>query len=107
MGRSAKRAPPAPSEGYLAEMRDALRIAGTDFDGELASLIRAARCDLALCGVRPELVKDETDPLIKRAVTTYVKAEFGLDNADADKYRAAYGRMKIALGVAAAYIVEG
>ena len=47
-------------------MRDALRIAGTDFDGELASLIRAARCDLALCGVRPELVKDETDPLIKR-----------------------------------------
>ncbi len=95
------------SEEYLAAFRSSLRITSTDFDGEIADLIRAAREDLALGGVLPERARDEADPLIKRAVASYVKAEFGLDNEDADKYRAAYDRLKVSLAMASDYIGGG
>ena len=95
------------SEEYLAAFRKALRITSKDFDGEIADLIRAAREDLALGGVLPERVRDEADPLIKRALTSYIKAEFGLDNDDADKYRAAYDRLKISLALASDYVGGG
>lgn len=94
----------AVSPGYLAAFRQALRISSEDFDGEITDLIRAAREDLALGGVRPERASDEEDPLIKRAVTSYVKADFGLDNEDADKYRAAYRQLKVSLALASDYI---
>ena len=67
-------------------MRTALRINHPKFDDEIADLIAAARADLHdLGGIKAEKVSDETDPLIKRAITTYVKADFGLDNGDAEK----------------------
>lgn len=94
------------SAEYLAAFRQALRITAEDFDGEITDLIRAAREDLGLGGVLPERAADETDPLVKRAVMSYVKAEFGLDNEDADKYRAAYDRLKVALALASDYIAE-
>ena len=47
-----------------------------------------------LGGIKSEKVRDETDPLIKRAIDAYVKSEFGLDNADADKYRDSYEAIK-------------
>lgn len=97
----------AVSEEYLAAFRQALRIVSEDFDEEIVDLIHAARKDLALGGVLPAQAADETDPLIKRAVATYVKAEFGLDNEDADKYRAAYRQMKISLSMASDYIDGG
>ena len=46
----------------------------------MKDLINAARADLVLGGVLEVKAQDETDPLILRAVATYVKAEFGLDN---------------------------
>lgn len=91
------------SEDYLAVFRQCLRIASEDFDGEIIGLIRAAREELLLAGIHPERVQDEIDPLILRAIISYVKAEFGLDNEDADKYRAAYGRLKISLALASDY----
>lgn len=94
------------SPGYLASFRQALRITAEDFDGEISDLIHAAWTDLALGGVLPARAADETDPLVKRAVMSYVKAEFGLDNDDADKYRAAYDRLKVALALASDYIAE-
>lgn len=95
------------SKKYLAALRQTLRITSEDFDGELADLIRAAREDLALGGVLPERARDEEDPLIKRALTSYIKAEFGLDNDDADKYRAAYDRLKVSLALASGYVDGG
>jgi len=89
------------SPEYLSAFRQALRISSEDFDGEIVDLIRAARRDLELGGIRAE---DETDPLVKRAVMSYVKAEFGLDNEDADSYRAAYRQLKTALALASDYI---
>ncbi len=93
------------SPEYLAAMRQALRISTEGFDDELRALIAAARSDLALCGVLPERAADESDPLIRQAVTVYLRAEFGLGNDDADRYRAAYDRLKIALALSSDYII--
>ena len=102
MGRSSSQT--GASLEYLAAFRQALRITAEDFDGEITDLIRAARRELTLGGVLSRRAADEADPLVKRAVMSYVKAEFGLDNEDADKYRAAYGRLKVALAMATDYL---
>ena len=95
------------SEEYLAAGRLSIRTKSKAFDPEIVDLIRAAREDLALGGVLPERARDESDPLIKRAVMTYIKAEFGLDNEDVDKYRAAYDRLKVSLALASDYVGGG
>lgn len=108
MGRArSRKAEAAVSLEYLATFRQALRISAEVFDGEISDLIRAARKDLILGGVRPARAADEDDPLVRRAVATYVKAEFGMDNEDADKYRAAYDRLKVSLAMASDYVSGG
>lgn len=87
----------AVSSDYVAAIRQRLRLTTDDFDNELTDLINAARADLALGGVVEEKANDETDPLILKAVETYVKAEFGLDNEDADRYRASYKEQRNSL----------
>ena len=72
--------------------------------GELTDLINAARADLVLGSVLEEKANDESDPLIKKAVTTYVKAEFGLDNEDADRLRASYKEQRNGLTLSDSYI---
>lgn len=90
---------------YLAAIRQRLRLTTDDFDNELTDLINAARADLQLGGVVMEKANDETDPLILKAVETYVKAEFGLDNDDADRYRASYKEQRNGLTLADQYLV--
>jgi hypothetical protein len=81
-----------------------VRLSSTVHDGELTDLINAARADLVLGGVLEAKANDETDPLIKKAVTTYVKAEFGLDNEDADRLRASYKEQRNGLSLSDSYI---
>ena len=88
------------SSEYLSDIRLRVRSSVDKLDGEIKDLILAARADLVRGGVLP----DETDPLVKQAISTYVKAEFGLDNDDADKYRASFRSQKIALSMASEYI---
>lgn len=95
------------SEEYLAAGRLSIRTKSTAFDGEIADMILAARKDLTNGGVLRERTEDETDPLIKRAVMNYLKAEFGLDNEDSDKYRAAYERLKVSLAMSSEYVGGG
>ncbi len=95
------------SAEYIAAGRLAVRTKSAAFDEEIVDLIRAARKDLTLGGVLPERAQDEADPLIKRAVMTYIKAEFGLDNEDVDKYRAAYKSLKVSLALSSDYIGGG
>lgn len=94
----------AVSPEYLADIRLRVRRSANKLDGEITDLILAARADLVQGGILPARAADEADPLIKQAVATYVKAEFGLDNEDADKYRASYKTQKIALSMASDYI---
>ena len=73
----------------IKEVRSYLRIATDDFDGEIVDLIESAIADLAQGGI-----SSSEDALYKRAVVTYVKAEFGLENTDAERYREAYQNIK-------------
>lgn len=89
---------------YLSDIRLRVRSSVDKLDGEIKDLILAARADLVRGGVLPARAADETDPLVKQAISTYVKAEFGLDNDDADKYRASFRSQTIALSMASEYI---
>lgn len=94
------------SEQYVYGIRRYLRINHTHFDAEITDLIGAARADLLLGGIKADKVNDESDALIKRAIVVYVKAEFGLDNADTEKYRESYNMLKRHLMLSSEYIEE-
>ena len=92
---------------YLSRIRQYLRLTTTTHDREIEDLIRAARADLILGGVNRARAENENDPLILRAVATFVKAEFGLDNDDSEKYRASYREQRDALTLSDAYMGPG
>lgn len=87
----------------LNAIKIALRISHTAFDGEITDLIEAARQDLILSGVSSIKANDDTDQLIKRAVSTYVKANFGFDNPDAVRLQESYTMLKQHLALAGDY----
>lgn len=70
---------------------------------EIADLIAAAQADLQLTGILPDKAHSETDPLIKRAVLVYVKAHFGWDNPDIEKFQQSYESLKVHLALSAEY----
>jgi uncharacterized phage protein (predicted DNA packaging) len=87
----------------LADVKVSLRITNSAYDSEINDLIAAARQDLILSGVLPAKANSDTDPLIKRAIVTYVKAHFGYDNPDAERLMMAYDRIKMHLTLAGDY----
>ncbi len=82
----------------LDEVKKALRISASNtlFDDEVDTLIKAARLDLIQAGVSELIVNGDvtTDPLIKRALITYAKANFGYDNPEAERFENAYVMLK-------------
>ena len=94
------------SKKLIYDVRRYLRINHTHLDAEITDLIGAAQADLLLGGINAAKVNDESDALIKRAIVCYVKAEFGLDNADAEKYRNSYEMLKRHLQLSNEYIEE-
>lgn len=83
----------------LDKARLALRISTSAFDGEIADLIEAAKVDLSLGGV---VNLDESDPLIVRAVITYVRLHFG-EPDDYDRLKRSYDEQKAQMGMATNY----
>src|SRR5690606_13056035 len=90
----------------LDDVKLALRISPdtTAYDGEVQDLIAEAKADLMLSGVTQEKADDDTDPLIRRAIKTYVKANFGWDNPDADRLQRAYDLLKAHLTLSQDYL---
>lgn len=93
----------AASEKLVADVKNYLRVTATAFDAEVADLIESAKADLLLSGINPDKVENEDDPLIRRAITVYVKSEFGVDNPDAEKYAQSYVMLKTHLMLSAEY----
>jgi len=87
----------------LDDVKTALRISHTAFDSEIADLILEAISDLKLSGVSELKVTDESDPLIKRAIKIYCKANFGFDNPDAERLQESYKMLKQHLCLAGDY----
>lgn len=87
----------------LQAVKISLRISNNAFDPEINDLIDACRADLMLSGVKQEKANSDTDPLVKRAIVTYVKAHFGWDNPDAERLATAYMNLKSHLTLAGDY----
>lgn len=84
----------------LDSIKTTLRISNTAFDIEILDLIDAAKMDLKISGVNKI---DYDDPLIKRAIIVYVKANFGWDNPDAERLQESYNMLKQHLSLAGDY----
>lgn len=89
----------------LDDVKAALRISAstTLFNTEVSDLIAAARDDLRLSGVLTTKVTNDADTLIRRAITVYCKANFGYDNADADRLQKSYDMIKAHLTLSQEY----
>jgi uncharacterized protein involved in exopolysaccharide biosynthesis len=107
----------------IDDVKLALRISNMAFDSEITDLIDAAQSDLLLSGVNanktvtetvtpepteenpePEPIEvEDMDPLVKRAITAYVKANFGWDNPDAERLQRSYDLLKMHLSLAGDY----
>ena len=67
----------------LESIKLALRIKSSAFDEEISDLIQSAEIDLKISGI---INAKEDDPLIRQAIKTYCKANFGLDNKYSEKH---------------------
>lgn len=96
------------SKEFLAEARGILRITTDDtvINTEIVNLIKACQQDLIRNGITPSLVYDLEDSLIEMAVLTYLKAEFGLDNKNYDKFRSSYEQLRADLSLTDDYVTE-
>ena len=100
----------------LSETKTALRITTEAYDTEIASLLSAAARDLEIAGViipgavniyfdgqtGAEDLSDITDPLVTRAMITYVRMHFG-SPADYDRLAESYELQKVQLMHAEGY----
>lgn len=90
----------------IDDMKTKLRISNTAYDGEITALIAETRADLISVGVLEAKANDDADPLITRAINTYVKANFGLNNPDAERLQRSYDMLKCHLALSQEYTVE-
>lgn len=77
----------------LDYVRLVLRKTGTAFDEEISNLIASAKLDLEVAGVTN--IQD-TDPLIRQAIATYCKANFG-EPDEYDRLKRSYDEQKAQL----------
>lgn len=85
----------------LELVKMALRISGNGYDNELNFLILAAFQDLTTAGVTL-FTAATADDLVKMAVVTYCKANFG-NPEDADRLKRAYDEQKAQLSMRTGY----
>jgi uncharacterized phage protein (predicted DNA packaging) len=90
----------------LDDVKKVLRITNTAFDTEITDLIAAARQDLIISGILEAKANDDADPLIKRAIQIYCKANFGWDNPDSESLQQSYVSLKMHLSLAEEYNTE-
>lgn len=83
----------------LDHVKMALRIKTDAFDFELESLISSAELDLGIAGV---VVPAEYDAIVKTAIITYCKLNFGLPD-DAARLKKSYDEQKAQLVTATGY----
>lgn len=83
----------------LSVIKTAIRLKTDSFDDELTLLVAACKKDMRISGV--DAVYDD-DPLTKRAIILYIKANFG-DLDEGGRYQTAYDHLKNAMAVSGDY----
>lgn len=97
------------SEEFMIKARGFLRITEERdpvINSEITSLINSCRKDLMRNGITSEKVNSEEDSLIVSAIFMYLKAEFGLDNKNYDRYRSSYETLRTELALTDEYVSE-
>jgi len=85
----------------IESVKKALRVSHDALDeAEIQPLIDAALRELNIAGV---VMLAETDPMIVRYVTAYVKAHFGYDNPEAERFERIADSIKSVLSQVAYY----
>lgn len=89
----------------LDDVKQACRVTSTTYDTELNDLINAALADIGITDVKAAmLVTTNTPPLIKRAILTYCKLNFGeIEDGKYDRLKASYDEQKAQLLMNSAY----
>jgi outer membrane cobalamin receptor len=95
----------------LNDIKTTLRVSNTVYDGEISDLIEAAKTDLTNVNINVDkkVTVDSVeviDPLLKRAIILYCKANFGLNNPDAERLQKSYESLKTHLSLSQEYIIE-
>lgn len=86
------------------DVKIALGVTGTDFDGMISDLIEAAKADLGITDIDVETI-GESDPLMKRAIITYCRLNFsvfGLPDGY-DQLKRSYDEQKAQMSMATGY----
>lgn len=80
----------------LDDVKVACRVTSSAYNNELSDLIHAALADMGITDINPMFLTDtDLDPLIKRAVLTYCKMNFGeIDDGKYDRLKASYDEQK-------------
>lgn len=84
----------------LDQVKLAIPVKTDYYDSEIKSLIQAAVADLGIVGI--DTASETVDPLITRAIITYVKLHFG-EPANYDRLRESYDEQKAQLITATGY----
>lgn len=89
----------------LDACRAALRIPDfvNDYDEEISDVIEAARAELVAGGVSDVKAHDDEDGRVRLAIKVYVKANFGMDNPDAERFMKSFDAMLTSMSGDSAY----
>lgn len=90
----------------LDDAKVACRVTSTAFNGEITDLISSALADMGITDIRADLLMntDSPEPLIKQAVLTYCKMNFGLQRDDYyERLKASYDEQKAQLLMSSTY----
>lgn len=85
----------------LQAVKMALRISTDAFDAELTELIEAGQADINHAGV---FNLDPDDPLVRRAIITYCRLNFGQPD-DYDRLKRSYDEQKAQMSMATGYTI--
>lgn len=86
-------------EQMLAYVKLTLRMKTDAYDDELSNLISSAYLDLGIAGV---VLPETLDAILKQAVATYVKMNFG-EVSNYDKLKDSYDEQKAQLSMCSSY----
>ena len=91
----------------LDDVKVAVRVASAAYDSELTDLIAAALADMGITDIKSSvLVSSDPAPLIKRAIITYCKMNFGYAQLSEEHYerlKASYDEQKAQLLMSSSY----
>lgn len=89
------------NETMLAYVKLTLRIKTDAYDDEISNLISSALLDLGIAGV---IIPEELDSILKQAVATYVKMNFGsLMEYERRQLKESYDEQKAQLSMCSSY----